>query len=214
MASESERLLVQSIRAGGLSADAAYAELVARYEGRLRAFARSKLANPAAVDDVVQEVFIGFLRGLANFDEARSLETWLFTIAQYKVTDELRKRTRRPESTGQDPDDDPFARAADPRQHAASSIARNQERRDLEAVALTRALKQLLDDLLRKGDVTRVMVLELLFVKNLPNWQVAEKLGVNDQQVANYRFSAVKKLTEAVQAAGLPADVFPDLAGG
>ena len=54
-------------------------------------------------------------------------------------------------------------------------------------------------------------MLELLFVKGWPNWQVAEFLGVSEQQVANYRFAAVKKLTEAMRRAGLPADVFPEL---
>ena len=34
---------------------------------------------------------------------------------------------------------------------------------------------------------------------------------VSEQQVANYRFAAVKKLTEAMRAANLPTDVFPEL---
>ena len=54
-------------------------------------------------------------------------------------------------------------------------------------------------------------MLELLFVKGWPNWQVAEFLRVSEQQVANYRFAAVKKLTESMRAADLPADVFPEL---
>ena len=36
-------------------------------------------------------------------------------------------------------------------------------------------------------------------------------LGVSEQQVANYRFAAVKKLSEQIRAAGLPVDVFPEL---
>ena len=35
---------------------------------------------------------------------------------------------------------------------------------------------------------------------------------MSEQQVANYRFAAVKKLTEGMKAAGLPEDVFPELA--
>jgi RNA polymerase sigma-70 factor (ECF subfamily) len=41
---------------------------------------------------------------------------------------------------------------------------------------------------------------------------VAEFVKVSEQQVANYRFAAVKKLTEGMRAAGLPEDVFPELA--
>ena len=40
---------------------------------------------------------------------------------------------------------------------------------------------------------------------------MAAFLGISEQQVANYRFAAVKKLSEHIRDAGLPADVFPEL---
>ncbi|MGL4419901.1 MAG: RNA polymerase sigma factor, partial [Gemmataceae bacterium] len=64
-----------------------------------------------------------------------------------------------------------------------------------------------------KGDFIRIQVLELLFVRGWANKDVAALLKVNEQQVANYRFAAVKKLTEGIQAAGLPIEVFPELTG-
>lgn len=211
MATESEQLLVEALRVGGDSAGRAYAELVARYEGRLQAYVRRRLRDPAAVEDVVQETFIGFLRGFANFDSKRDLQSWLFSIASYKLTDHLRRMGRRPAQTGAPEDDDPIDREADIRQRPASSIARSHERLELESHALGNALRELIREFLAKRDYKRVMVLELLFVKGVPNWQIAEQLGVNEQQVANYRFSAVKKLTSAIEAAGLPPEVFPEL---
>jgi len=65
----------------------------------------------------------------------------------------------------------------------------------------------------QKGEYVRVQVLELLFVKGWANKDVAAFLRVSEQQVANYRFAAVKKLTEGMKAAGLPTDVFPELQG-
>jgi RNA polymerase sigma-70 factor (ECF subfamily) len=50
-----------------------------------------------------------------------------------------------------------------------------------------------------------------LFVKGWPNKTVAEFLGVTEQQVANYRFAAVKKLHEHARGVGLPTEVFPEL---
>src|ERR1700759_4058962 len=97
MASDSDRLLVQQIRQGD---PAAWGELIARYEGRLRAYVRRRLRDHATTDDVVQETFIGFLNSLANYDDKRDLQTWLFTIASHKVTDQLRKIGRRPHATG------------------------------------------------------------------------------------------------------------------
>ena len=54
-------------------------------------------------------------------------------------------------------------------------------------------------------------MLELLFVKGWANREVAAFLKIGEQQVANYRFAAVRKLTESIREAGLPADVFPEL---
>lgn len=211
MSAESDRLLVQSIRQGGDAAGRACEELVQRYEGRLRAYVRRRLRDHATTDDIVQETFIGFLNSIANFDDKRDLQTWLFTIASHKVTDQLRKLGRRPYQTGTDADEEQLLRTQDNRQPAASSIARNQEREELEAAAVTRALRDLVQGLLAKGEYVRVQVLELLFVKGWPNWQVAEFLQISEQQVANYRFAGVKKLSEAMRAAGLPDDVFPEL---
>ena len=211
MSSDSDRLLVQQIRENGANANTAWNELVQRYEGRLRAYVRRRLRDTAVTDDVVQETFIGFLRGLANFDERRDLQTWLFTIAAHKVTDQLRKLGRRQYQSGSEADDEMMLNESDRKQQAASSIARSKERLELEAAAVARGLRELLQGFQEKGEYKRVMVLELLFVKGWPNWQVAEALTISEQQVANYRFAAVRKLTEAMRAAGLPLDVFPEL---
>ncbi len=211
MTGDSDRLLVQLIRTGGQRSEGAWEELVGRYEGRLRAYVRRRLRDHAASDDVVQETFIGFLNSLTNYDDKRDLQTWLFTIASHKVTDQMRKSGRRPYQTGSESDEEQMGRAADEKQRAASSIARSQERVDLEVDAVTRALKEIVRGFQEKGEYARIQVLELLFVKGWPNWQVAEYLSVSEQQVANYRFAAVKKLTEAMRAAGLPDDVFPEL---
>lgn len=213
MSTDSDRLLVQQIKQGGEAADAAWEELVARYEGRLRAYVRRRLRDHATTDDVVQETFIGFLNSLTNYDDKRDLQTWLFTIASHKVTDQLRRIGRRPFQTGSEADEEMMGKEADDRQRPASSLARTKERRDLEAEAVARGLRDMIRGWQQKGEYVRIQVLELLFVKGWANKDVAAFLHVSEQQVANYRFAAVKKLTEAMRAAGLPTDVFPDLQG-
>ena len=101
---------------------------------------------------------------------------------------------------------------ADDRQRKASSLARSHERVELESAAIARALRQMIDQWRDKGEFVRIQVLELLFVKGWANKDVAKLLKVSEQQVANYRFAAVKKLTEHVRAAGLPGEVFPNCA--
>jgi RNA polymerase sigma-70 factor (ECF subfamily) len=212
MASESDRVLIQQIRAGGAASQTAWEELVARYEGRLRAYVRRRLRDHAATDDIVQETFIGFLNSLPSFDDKRELQTWLFTIASYKVTDHLRKLGRRIFKSGSDSDSEQMDSTRDVKQRAASSIARSRERLELETEAIRRGLTELVRGFQQKNEYPRIQVLELLFVKGWPNWQVAEYLKLSEQQIANYRFNAVKRLTEGMKAAGLPSDVFPELA--
>ena len=62
----------------------------------------------------------------------------------------------------------------------------------------------------RKPDYLRVKVMELLFVKGWANRDVAAFLGVSEQQIANYRFAAVKKLSEHIRNAGLSVEVAPE----
>src|SRR3954454_6266576 len=190
MASDSDRLLIQQIRQGD---QRAWETLIAHYEGRLLAFVQRRLRDRAASEDVVQETFVGFLNSLPNFDEGRELQTYLFTIASYKLTDHLRRTGRHPMQHVSDGPDDLLHLKPDDHS-AASSIARSHERRSLESDAVARSLEQLFDHWRTQGEYVRIKVLELLFVKGWPNHRVAEFLKVSEQQVANIRFAAVKKI--------------------
>jgi RNA polymerase sigma-70 factor (ECF subfamily) len=210
MASESDRLLVQQIRQGDTGA---WDGLIARYEGRLLAFVDRRLRDRAASEDVVQETFVGFLNSLPNFDETRELQTYLFTIASHKLTDHLRRIGRHPLHTASAGAGDVLQNQFD--QHsAASSLARSQERKELESEAVGRCLRQMIRQWRERGDYVRLKVIELLLVKGWANRDVAAYLGISEQQVANIRFAAVKKLTEQIRDAGLPPDVFPELVSG
>ncbi len=207
MPSESDRLLIQQIRQGN---PRAWENLISRYEGRLLAFVDRRLRDRAASEDVVQETFVGFLNSLPNYDADRELQTYLFTIAAHKLTDYLRRLGRHPLRPASDSAGDILNQQLDD-QPAASSMARSQERRDLESAAIVRCLGQMIQHWQERGEYVRIKVLELLWVKGWANRDVAAFLEVSEQQVANYRFAAVKKLAEHIRNAGLSADVFPEL---
>jgi RNA polymerase sigma-70 factor (ECF subfamily) len=210
MPSDSDRLLIQQIRQGD---SRAWETLISRYEGRLLAFVQRRLRDRAASEDVVQETFVGFLNSLPNFDDRRELQTYLFTIASHKLTDHLRRSGRHPLRSLSDTGAELLNQQFD--QHSgASSHARSAERKELESEAIVRCLGQILRGLQEKGDYVRLKVLELLWVKGWANRDVAAFLHISEQQVANYRFAAVKKLSEQIRDAGLSADVFPELHGG
>ena len=207
MPSDSDRLLIEQIRQGD---PRAWEALIARYEGRLLAFAHRRLRDRAASEDVVQETFIGFLNSLPNFDDRRDLQSYLFSIASHKLIDHLRKVERQPVSFIAAGGSSPIAAQVDS-QPGALSCARSAERRELESAALIRCLGQLLTDLRHKSDYVRLKVLELLWVKGWANKDVADFLSIGEQPVANFRFAAVRKLTEMIRDTGLNADVFPEL---
>jgi RNA polymerase sigma-70 factor (ECF subfamily) len=207
MPSDSDRLLIQQIRQGDRGA---WETLIARYEGRLLAFVQRRLRDRAASEDVVQETFVGFINSLPNFDDRRELQTYLFTIAAHKLTDHLRKSGRHPLRSISDSSSDLLNQQFD-QNPTASSVARHDERQKLESAAIVRCLGQIVRSWQERGEFTRLKVLELLWVKGWTNRDVAAHLSISEQQVANYRFAAVKKLSEQIRAAGLPVDVFPEL---
>jgi len=207
MSSEADRLLVKQIRQGDARS---WETLIARYEGRLLAFVERRLHDRAASEDVVQESFIGFLNSLPNYDDQRELQTYLFTIASHKLTDHLRRIGRHPMHAASEGAGDVLQNQLDPHS-GASSLARSRERQELESQAVAKCLGQMVRQWKDKGDHVRLKVLELLLVKGWANRDVAAYLGVGEQQVANYRFAAVKKLSEHIRDAGLPGDVFPEL---
>src|SRR5260370_27765567 len=196
MSSEGDRLLVQQIRQGDARA---WDALIARYEGRLLAFVDRRLHDRAASEDVVQETFVGFLNSLTNLDEERELQTYLFTIASHKLTDHLRKIGRHPmkhlADSSSEGGDSSQPRA---KQRAVSSLFRSQERRDLESAAVVRCLGQILAQGREKGDLPRLKVLELLWVKGWANRDVAALLNITEQQAAKFRFAAVAHLHDTI----------------
>jgi RNA polymerase sigma-70 factor (ECF subfamily) len=210
MTTESDRLLIERIRANDQKA---WTELDRRYRGRLTAYVRRRLNDHASVEDVVQETFIGFNNSLANYDDKRDLQTWLFTIAAHKVTDQLRKIGRRPISSGSDADDEMMGQREDDKQRPASSLARSAEQREFEEEAFGSALREYVRELLQKGEYVKLMALELMYVKGWRNQDVAERLPLTEQDVANIRFQAKKRLRDRLMAAKLSPELFPELQG-
>lgn len=189
----------------------AWNELIARFEGRLLAFIDSRLRHRQRAEDVVQETFVGFLTSLPNYDRSRPLETYLFSIAAHKLTDHLRREGRRPTiplSAGSSTDSQ---REPPGRQRAVSSLFRSGERRHLEEAALVEALAEQLNHWQKRGDWQKIQCAELLFVRGWANKEVAERLNLSEQQVANTKFDFLARLRSQVRKQGLPHEVFPEL---
>ena len=206
--SETDSLLVKRIRGGDPDA---WSDLISRYEGRLLAFVESRLSNRSAGEDIVQEAFVGFLNSLPNFDGRRPLESYLFSICAYKLTDHLRREGRRPSvplSAGADSGGEWQVPGTD---RPPSSIARSGERKTLEENAVVEALRDQIDRWQERGDWVKFQCIELLFVRGRANKDVATLLDITEQQVANFKFDFLSRMRTLVRKKGLSEDIFPEL---
>ncbi len=94
-----ERILVLRCQTGD---EAAFAELIASYGPRLRYFLRKLLAEPAAAEDLLQEIWLDVFRGLPRLSDVAAFPAWLYRIARDRAWRTLRKRRLNERSLGQD----------------------------------------------------------------------------------------------------------------
>ena len=87
-----ERLLVLRCQTGD---DVAFAELVERYQPRLRYYVRKMLFGLRESDDVLQEVWLDVFRAIARLIDADAFRAWLYQIARARALKEFRKRRLR-----------------------------------------------------------------------------------------------------------------------
>jgi RNA polymerase sigma-70 factor, ECF subfamily len=72
-----ESALIASLRAGD---ERAFMQLVEEYTPGMRRLALTYVRTPALADEVVQEAWLGVLKGLDRFEGRSSLRTWIYTI--------------------------------------------------------------------------------------------------------------------------------------
>jgi RNA polymerase sigma-70 factor, ECF subfamily len=77
VAASNDSGLVARLREGD---ESAFTELVGTYHATLLRLARLYVADSAAAEDVVQETWLGVLRGLHSFEGRASIKTWLSRI--------------------------------------------------------------------------------------------------------------------------------------
>lgn len=198
IAQNADEFLVTQIRAGDSEA---WRQLIARYDGRLRAFARARLRDEGDADDVVQETFLGFLQSLSHFDTSRSLETYLFAIVRYKIGDVCRrKRLPTPADLGPESEegDDLLDRASV--DETPSGVARKRESREGQYTLIAEGLRQLIREYGERDRLDDLRVVELSFYMGRRNKEIAAQLGLDEKHVAGVKFRAIGRLRELIES--------------
>lgn len=190
MIDEADKYLVDEIRSGS---ERAWQQLIERYQGRLIAYARSRIASLADVEDTVQDTFIGFLQSLGRFDSSRSLETYLFTILRYKITDYLRGRAAGARGLLTQADDW-WEEATPAATDSPSGVAASAESAAAQDQVLADVLRRLIHDMRDRGNFQELQTIELLFYAGRRNNAVADLLEVDEKHVAGVKFRALQRI--------------------
>ena len=79
-----------------LSTDSAALEYAfARYRSDVYAFVLSRLRDRDDAEELTQQTFVDAAAALARGAAPRAMRPWLFSVAQRRIADELRRRGRR-----------------------------------------------------------------------------------------------------------------------
>jgi RNA polymerase sigma-70 factor (ECF subfamily) len=93
--------------------------------------------RPSDLEDLTQEVFLRAFRSFADYDRARPLRPWLFSIA-YRLAADHRSLARHRYEVGADPATETADPMPGPEENLEAKRARDLTARALEAIALDR----------------------------------------------------------------------------
>ena len=197
--SKADQFLIEQIQQGS---EDGWSQLLQRYHGRLLAFAKSQLRDKSEADDIVQETFIGFLKGVDRFRTKASLETYLFTILRRRLVDSFRRRGRRDEinlcslqDSSLDSSHADFYQPEATDLSASQYVQRNEQREQQEDLlwgALKKAIQRLKDD----NRFRDLQIIEMLFYAQLRNKDIGNLLEIDEKQVALVKHRLIKRLAE------------------
>jgi RNA polymerase sigma-70 factor, ECF subfamily len=100
MGAEDASLVVETL-AGN---QASFQLLVERYQERIFSLARHYSRNAVDVEDLVQETFLKAFSRLDTFQRQSSFFTWLYRIAVNTILDGIKRRSRSPVKSVEDPE--------------------------------------------------------------------------------------------------------------
>jgi len=162
--------------------EAALADLYARLNRRIYAFALRRLSNPDLAEEVVVETLYEAWRHAGRFERRSKVSTWVLGIANHKAMDKLRgSAARQWEELG-----DEAEQVADPEPDTYSRIA---ERQQAEQI---RNCMEALPDAQREA-------LMLVFYEDMALGEVADLQSCPENTVKTRLFHARRKMRECLE---------------
>ncbi len=177
----------------------AWAQLVARYQGRLLAFARGRGVPSADAEDLVQDAFLLLLRRIENFRGEASLETYLFVLLRNRIVDWLRVRKVHATLAGEEVAGGQPLPAASP--GTAGSFVAQSDELQRDKAALAGAIVTLVEEFRRKLDFRDLQLTEMIFYAQMRNNVIAQKTGEAEKHIGLIKHRWIKRLRAQVELA-------------
>lgn len=181
------------------------------YCGRLVAYASRRVRDRQAREDIVQETFLGAVRGIEEFDPTYTFEQYLFGICKNRTIDHLR-RTRLV-TFGASEDEEGGVPAIEELVSVDDTPSRIVRRRDLEEAGvrmLTDLLRAWVEETWKQDEFVRLMVVEALFAGGWRNRDTWQRFALRDEtSVAGIKFRALKRLRELALERDVQRRVLP-----
>lgn len=163
-------------------------ELYDRYARAVMALALRMLSEPAAAEELTQEVFFRAWKQAGAYDTSRgTFVTWLLSITHNMAIDELRKRQRRPQR-------------ADLEDPAETLAAVEDGERSVEELAWLGALRDEVAGALRCLPEAQRRPIELAYYRGLSQREVALALDVPLGTIKTRMRLGMRKLREELEA--------------
>lgn len=182
--------------------------------GRLLAYVSRRVSDAQAREDIVQETFLGSVRGIESFDPIFTFEQYLFGICRNRTIDYLRRR----KSIGQgEPADSseslPGMEDLATDEDTPSEIVHVQDLAWQGRELLVNVLRDWVQETWQQGEFTRLMVIEALFSGGWRNRDTWRRFRLRDETaVAGIKFRALKRLRELALRRDPSGEVLPALA--
>lgn len=179
-----EAMLVRRIQARD---EAAFRELVERYQNKVYSIIYGILRNHNDAEDIAQQVFTKIYFSIGSFDFRSSLLTWIYKITVNECYDYLRKRRVRKLVYESDLGDEEGVNMERSEPDQAPRIDERLERQDLARKLLAKL-----------GEEDRLLML-LKEVEGHSVEELAQMTGMNENTIKVKLFRARQKLLKAAQ---------------
>lgn len=184
------------------------------YCGRLMAYVSRRVTDMQAREDILQETFLGSVRGIPNFDRIFTFEQYLFGICRNRTIDYLRRR--KSVGVGEPADSSeslPGMEQLAQEEATPSGIVHVHDLAHQGSKLLINVLRDWVQETWQQGEFVRLMVIEALFLAGWRNRDTWSRFELRDETaVAGIKFRALKRLRELAQRRDESGEVIPALA--